>query len=106
MTKDEFRIEVFQAADVEGRTRLLEGLERHLHTVLRSKLESLFVEALGELPDQQLRRELPWTEGEFAFSDATEGREGLRVAFDVVISVGFADRREPTDIATVDFDDD
>ena len=39
-----------------------------------------------------LSPEFPWSPGEFAFSDPSLGEQGLRIAFDVVVSIGFADR--------------
>jgi hypothetical protein len=47
----------------------------------------------------ELAPERPWSVGEFAYSDPTLGESGLRVAFDLVVSVGFADRSSVDDQA-------
>lgn len=105
MTSQDFDIASFREADGESRAAASERLERHLQSVLRDKLESLFVEALGGLAEHRLGRELPWSEGEFAFFDPTEGTEGLRVAFDVVVSVGFGDRPANSGLGNSDLSD-
>jgi hypothetical protein len=94
MINTKFSFDSFSDSRGDNRKSLVSELEAVLQENVRQALKLLFASEIEKLMlhGHQLREELPWTVGEFAFVDESGGSAGLRVAFDVVVSVGFADR--------------
>jgi hypothetical protein len=81
-------------ASVEKRAELSAELANELMRRASFELGPVIARIINDLQIEghELGPERPWSTGEFAFSDPSRGVNGLRVAFDLVVSVGFADR--------------
>jgi hypothetical protein len=94
MIPPRFRLASMSEASVEKRAELSAELADELMRRASLELGPVIARIINDLQIEghELAPERPWSTGEFAFSDPSFGVSGLRVAFDLVVSVGFADR--------------